>query len=390
MSSTTNYDYIIAGAGASGLSLAWYLIHSQLHKKKILVIDEDLNPANNKTWCFWHSGTPPFQDLVSKRWTHVEVQVMENRITERLDRYPYYCIQSGKFRNFILGELENHPSADLMEASIEQITGHEKRPSIQTDIQLFTADYIFQSCFIPPQFKSSRIRYPLTQSFLGYDIETEQKLFNSDTFTLMDFDETYQNGLAFIYILPWSQSKALIEYTIFSEKIEHENYYRKKIELYLNNKFKLKRIDYRIRRTEYGEIPMQDLPYTPWYQPGVMNLGTAGGLGKPSTGYTFSRIQRHTQNIVKKLHKEGVPALPYRSSLRYRAYDLWLLQIMHEHPAEALKIFSYLFKNNSIDNVFKFLSEENSFTEDLGIMSSVPYLPFMRAIWKTRNRLFEL
>lgn len=390
MNSFQKYDYIIAGAGASGLSLAWYLIQSSLKDKKILLVDADLNPVNNKTWCFWHSDPPPFQNLIYKTWNHAEVHVEEEKISGGLQHYPYHCIRSSNFRNFILDKLQAHSSVDLVEASIQQIIGNEKQPLLKTDTQTFSARYIFQSCFVPPQFKSSKVQYPLVQSFLGYDIETQQTLFEPDTFTLMDFDDSYESGLAFMYVLPWSKSNALVEYTIFSDSVEDETYYQKKIEVYLNNKFQLKRIDYHIGRTEYGEIPMQDLPYAPWYQPRVMNLGTAGGLTKPSTGYTFARVQQHVRGVVEKLQKNGTPALPYRSPFRYRAYDLWLLQIMHDHPDQALEVFRQLFRNNEIDRVFKFLGEENTLVEDLKIMSSVPYFPFLRAMWKTRRRLFEL
>lgn len=390
MNASNRYDYIIAGAGASGLSLAWHLIHSPLKHKKVLVVDSDLTPKNNKTWCFWHKGKPPFDELIHKTWTRAEVVIENEEISDDLNHYPYHSIKSGDFKKYILDELQNYNSVDLVEAPIEQIIGHEKEPALKTDTKSYSGQYIFQSCFVPPQFNSSKIRYPLIQSFLGYDIETQQSIFDIDTFTLMDFDETYEDGLAFIYVLPWARGNALVEYTIFASQVQPHTYYQKKIELYLSNKYNLKRIDYQIDRTEYGEIPMQDLPYAPWYQPSVMNLGMSGGLTKPSTGYTFTRIQQHAKQIVEQLQQNGTPALPYRSSFRYRAYDLWLLQIMHERPDKALEIFHDLFANNKIDDIFKFLAEENTLLEDLKIMSSVPYNPFLKAIWKTRKRLREI
>ncbi|PTM07000.1 MAG: lycopene cyclase, partial [Bacteroidetes bacterium] len=45
---------IIAGAGASGLSLLWYITESDLLKNRsILLLDRSLTPADDKTWCFW-------------------------------------------------------------------------------------------------------------------------------------------------------------------------------------------------------------------------------------------------------------------------------------------------------------------------------------------------
>lgn len=390
MNTKSNYDYIIAGAGASGLSLAWHMINSPLKEKSILVVDADLTTNDDKTWCFWHQGTPPFQNLIHQSYSQAKVIIRGETVTEKLNNYPYYCIKSKSYRSHLLNELQNHTSLDLLEAPIEQIIGNEKKPVLKTCGNSYSAEYIFQSCFIPPQLNSPKIQYPLVQSFLGYDIETQQSLFEPNTFLMMDFDESYEDGLAFMYVLPWSQNNALLEYTIFDEQIKPEEFYRKKIELYLSNKYNLKRIDYKISRVEYGEIPMQDLPYVPWYQPRVMNLGRSGGLTKPSTGYTFKRIQKHSQNIVDQLQKTGKPAFPYRSSFRYRVYDLWLLHIMHNHPQKALQIFHALFTNNKMDEVFKFLDEQNSLLEDLKIMSTLPYTPFFNAMWKCRKRLFEM
>ncbi len=47
-------DYIIAGGGMAGLSLAYYLNESRsLRDKKVLIIDRDAKTANDHTWCFW-------------------------------------------------------------------------------------------------------------------------------------------------------------------------------------------------------------------------------------------------------------------------------------------------------------------------------------------------
>lgn len=390
MEMQNHYDYIIAGAGASGLSLAWYLYNSSLSDKKTLVVDSGLSVTNEKTWCFWHEGTPEFNDLIFKSWSTAEVGVNNEVFSQQLQQYPYYCIKSGTYREFILSKLREHASFDLVEADIVNIIGDEERPVLQTRGSSHTADYIFQSCFIPPEFYSSDIKYPLVQSFLGYEIETQKAKFDSESFMLMDFDDTYDTGLAFMYVLPWSEKSALVEYTLFDSQIRSKEFFAKKIEVYLSNKYGLKRIDYRVSRKEYGEIPMQDLPYVPWYSERVLNLGKSGGLTKPTTGYTFKRIHDHSKNIVEELQRSGRPALPGRSSFRYRAYDLWLLQIMHENPSDALRIFENLFSKNEIDRIFKFLEEDNTLMEDLKIMGSLPYIPFFRAIWKSGDRLLKI
>ncbi len=384
---TQRYDYIIAGAGASGLSLTWNLLQSPLAEKKILIVDLDLNPKSDKTWCFWDSGSPPFSDIVHKSWQQVEVSVFDNRSTHSLEEYTYHCLRSIDFQQKILRAANEHPNLDLLEEPITKLRSNGNGATLHTDNHSFTADYIFQSCFNPWDGSSGLPHYPLLQHFLGWEITLNKPLFSANTFTLMDFDETFDEGVAFMYLLPWSPSSGLIEYTVFSNQLLPKAFYEEKIELYLNNRFNLKPIDYQIQRREGGKIPMMDRPEKPWYKPQIMNIGTVGGITKASTGYTFRRIQRHAQQIVEGLLKNGKPADRPLSNKRFKAYDLWLLQIIHDHPKEALQVFNRLFRNNSMDEVFRFLGEETTFWQDLKIMNSVPYSPFLRAIWKTSNRL---
>ena len=48
-----HYDYIIAGGGCAGLSLAWQLLHSPLRDRTILIVDRDDKDQNDRTWAFW-------------------------------------------------------------------------------------------------------------------------------------------------------------------------------------------------------------------------------------------------------------------------------------------------------------------------------------------------
>ena len=388
------YDYIIAGAGAAGLSLAWHMMQDGLdgEGKRILLVDRQLDPENDKTWCFWQAGIPPFEPLLRQSWKEARIRFNHTGLKAEMDRYRYHCISSGTFRRQILKELRNHSAFELLEEPITRLESREGRGVLITEKGRYEAEYIFQSCFTPDRIKQSSPHYPLLQHFLGWEVEAGRPVFDKDAITLMDFDEGFKDGVAFMYVLPWSESKALLEYTVFSSEVLPPSFYQEKIELYLNNQHGLRVIDYATTRTEYGEIPMQDLPHVPWYDnhERVMNIGMAGGLTKPSTGYTFQRIQRHTRQIVCSLQQGERPAPPPRSKPRFRAYDLWLLHIMYHDPESALDIFRALFTANELDEIFKFLGEQTSPAEDLRIMSSVPYLPFFKAIWNTKDRLLQL
>ena len=386
------YDYIIAGAGASGLSLAWQMLHSPLANDDILIVDADLEPKNDKTWCFWHPGEPPFAEIIRKKWSRIEIGTHDEHFSQQLHEYPYYGLRSIDFEEKILAKIQEHNNFQLLEKSIHKLTSSpdKNRASLHTETNTYEASYIFQSCFDPLKIRESHIQYPLKQHFLGWEITTPKPVFDDSTCTLMDFDENFTGGVAFMYLLPWNNKSGLFEYTIFSDQLVSQKRYEEKISLYLHNRFNLKPIDYTINRREYGVIPMEDRPAIAWYKPRILNIGTQGGLTKPSTGYTFTRIQNQARAIVEQLVTQGEPKVSPPSKKRFQAYDLWFLQILHDSPDQAPEIFRQLFQNNSIDEVFRFLNEDSSLLQDLKIMNSVPYRPFLQAIWETRNRLKEL
>jgi lycopene beta-cyclase len=125
----TQYDYIIAGAGASGLSLAWKLLQSSLNKK-VLIVDKNIETQNDKTWCFWDSGSPAFADIIHKQWSQVEVSAFGTRFTQPLEEYSYYCLRSVDFEKKILNAIKSHPQFDLLEGKVADLASNGNKAII--------------------------------------------------------------------------------------------------------------------------------------------------------------------------------------------------------------------------------------------------------------------
>lgn len=376
------YDIIIAGGGLAGLSLAWYLAKGG-YKGEVLVVDSVFAPTNDKTWCFWTNKEPPFRDIIFKKWKKTWVSVLEYSTFRYLNEYSYYCIRSGDFREYVLRELTKRKNFDLLEENILDFSSHKKKAVLLTKGgDSYIADYIFQSVMKPKDLDEDQIKYPLKQHFLGWEIETLEPAFDPETFTIMDFDSDFRPGVGFMYVLPYTHQKALLEFTVFSEETLKKKEYKKRIKHYLYHNFGLDKEHYEIKRKEYGEIPMEDRPHIPYYQNNVINLGSVAGQTKPSTGYTFTRIQDYTQSLAQNLIQGFDPLPPQQSKFKYRYYDLLLLHILSNSTEDSLRIFQSLFKKNNFDEIFRFLGEETNFKQDLKIMSSVPYMPFFKAIWK--------
>jgi lycopene beta-cyclase len=66
------YDFIIAGAGMAGLSLAYHLSQSPLRNRSVLILDKETKTRNDRTWCCWEKGDGPFESILFRKWSRVE------------------------------------------------------------------------------------------------------------------------------------------------------------------------------------------------------------------------------------------------------------------------------------------------------------------------------
>ena len=69
-------------------------------------------------------------------------------------------------------------------------------------------------------------KYPLLQQhFIGWKIKTSEPAFTADKATFMDFSVAQKGNTRFMYVLPFSKTEALIEYTLFSKDLLPEKEY---------------------------------------------------------------------------------------------------------------------------------------------------------------------
>jgi lycopene beta-cyclase len=240
---------------------------------------------------------------------------------------------------------------------------------------VYTSNYLFNSIlFQKPEV--SKGEYYLLQHFKGWVVETAEPSFNTGQATLMDFRPSQEHGTTFVYVMPFSEKKALIEYTLFSEKLLHEDEYSKGLSGYIDNLLGLK--NWTIIEKEFGIIPMTNHQFKR-REGRILNIGTAGGRTKASSGYTFRFIQKDTADIIARLHHNGCPFAERYHYSRFDWYDSVLLNILSHRTLAGAQIFQDLFKNNAPQSILKFLDNETTVKDELSILSSLPQLPFMKA-----------
>jgi lycopene beta-cyclase len=385
MVNNLKYDYIFAGGGMAALSMAYHLNNSTLRGKSILIIDRDAKNTNDHTFCFWEKGDSVFEPIVIQKWNNVWFHGTDN-FSELmpLADYNYKMIQGIDFYKFIFESINKNPKITFLQADVLEILASQNPKVVTSKGSFEAAEYVFDSIYRPKYNKPKHNN--LNQHFMGWVIETEKPFFKVDEPTLFDFRIEQKNEFRFIYVLPISPQKALIEFTIFSdnliEKEEYDFYLKDYIEKILKiDNYQIKEDEYRISETEFGIVPMSDEKHEMFPSPKIVRIGTSGGFVKASSGYSFDRTQSFLQKIVKAI--ENNKPLPNKINDSWKAYlDSVLLNVMAKKRTNQAEIFTLLFKKNGAPQVMKFLSEHSSFFEDIRLMNTVPKLPFIISAYK--------
>jgi len=372
------FDYIIAGGGASGLSLAFYLSNSSLKNAKVLIIDKDQKNKNDRTWGFWTSEQTVFESIIAYRFKNIEfISKFTNR-TIPLGDYSYNVIKGIDFYQFVRSHLSMVPNFSFKNESISQINDTENGAEVITNQGVYTAKWVFSSIFDEKEIvKAAASKLYLRQHFAGWVIETSKPVFDPTSVRMFDFRTPQENQMRFFYIIPHTENRALVEFTIFSENLLEKKQYEIVLKEYIRNILKLD--DYQIVEDEFGVIPMTNYRFPSTRGKHIINIGSAGGSSKPSSGYTFARIQKHVKKIVEKLENGQAPVVNANSPTKYHLYDSVLLNILKKNGGLSERIFSKMFINNNIRQIFQFLDEEGGIKNDLKIISSLPPLPFLRS-----------
>ncbi|UII81345.1 lycopene cyclase family protein [Flagellimonas sp. CMM7] len=379
----SNYDYIIIGAGAAGLLLADALGNDDFFaSKSILILDKDDKTKNDRTWCFWEKGNGKFDDVLHKRWPNIYFAGKELRLSTSIGPYYYKMLRGIDFYMCFLDKIKEYPNIIWAQEQVINIQENENSVLVSTPTNQFTGAKVFNSIFDYQLVKKQK-KYPvLQQHFLGWFVKTKRAVFNNEEATFMDFSIPQMGNTRFMYVLPFSETEALVEYTLFSEDILEKAEYENAIADYLEQK--LGCTDYEILEKETGNIPMTSYRFNKQNSDRIMNIGIAGGWAKASTGFTFYNTSKQVNLLVEFLKKEK-PLSKFYKRGKYWYYDLLLLDILYKNNHLGQSIFEAMFKKRSPQLILKFLDEDTTIWEDLQIISACPKLPFLKALW---HRIF--
>ena len=357
------YKAAIIGLGPSGLAVN-KILFGDSSSEIIAFENNDINNRDN-FFGFWLTDwMKPFESIIEKKWHKWTIGDKDSNITHSSAEKPYCVISFKKWRNYCL---ETKNRLDIINKQVVQYF------PIQNYFKIITADkkeYYAEKIYDSRSTKDKKGE--LLQHFFGIKITAADNTFNEKKLTLMHFSNE-KNILHFIYVLPFSHNKALVESTVFSEDVFQTSWYREKIIEYL----KLKNInEYKEEGSEQGVIPMffaeeKKSPYT-----NIFNIGIRGGACKPSTGYAFSFLIKQIQ-LLKNTKKNYVNTHNFLERKMDKIF-INFLKNNNENGQSFIKLAS----NLSGNEFQSFMMGESNLLTKFKIIKSMPKLPFIKELFK--------
>ncbi len=378
----TMYDYVILGAGCAGLSTCLALLEAGV-TGPISVIDARIDYRDDRTWCFWDVEPTPFTHLARASWDTWRVAESGSTGTVIHSETAYVSLAATDFYTYTLDAISRYPNVELRLGErvgdpVEDLSvdpgGHAMINTSQGPVR--SRQLVDSRGFSPASEEIALARATATwvpQQFLGLHIRAARPVFAPDECTLMDFDVDQSQGLRFMYVLPTSDSEALIEDVYMSETLLAADGYRREIETYLVDFFGLNPDEYEVLGEERGYIPMTDHNFRSTVSSHITALGVAGGATRASTGYTFLGIQRSVAKYVHRMVHGSAPAAEPKCSL----LDAIFLRFLADNPGRAPRVFGLLFGRVNTDSLVRFLTERSTFADHARLIIALPKLPFL-------------
>ncbi|MEU5668203.1 lycopene cyclase family protein [Streptomyces longwoodensis] len=371
-------DVAVVGAGAAGLSLVLGLARPPVGARPLdtVLLAAPPGPARAapRTWCFWERGVGPYDEALTARWDHLRVRAPDGTaVTRAIAPLTYKMLSSDAFETLVADEIAVSGRTRRVEAAVGRVEPLPDGARVHGRLPdggrvTVRARWVFDSrplASLPPA------RTTLLQHFRGWFVRTRTPVFDPAAVELMDFRTPQPaHGLSFGYVLPVGPREALVEYTEFSRQVLPGGQYDRVLRRYVEDVVGLD--DYRVSATEHGVIPMTDAAFPRECAPHVFRIGASAGATRPSTGYTFSAVQRQTRAVADALHAGRRPLPPRPHSARARLMDAILLHALDSGRVDGPAFFSRLFARVPPERLLRFLDGATSLPEDLAVGAHVP------------------
>jgi lycopene beta-cyclase len=377
-------DVIVIGAGCTGLSLGFQLAEMGEDAPKTIFLEQRTKYQNDRTWCFWGHPETPFMELVQNRWSKVCVKDSQGQ-SELIEceASPYQLLIASDFYQYTIDKIERSNKLELRTGITltDEPSQFDNRWLVQTDAGCFISKAIIDTRPLPMDAMGDTT---LWQSFVGYEIECDSPLFDPNTAHLMNFCEPNHDFVGFTYVLPFSPTKALIEFTSFGS----QPYSKDDLLDRLNQTVAeyVGEMPFSITRTESGLIPMglgaQHPIHSNKLPASYVKVGVTAGSARPATGYTFQRIQAWARECAIELQRTGLPISQPADSFLLSKMDSIFLNVLRNNPEMGSSLFMDMFSKVNHARLIRFLSDRGGLLDYLAVVTALPPLPFLKEVFR--------
>lgn len=380
--SALDADVVVCGAGAAGLSIAVRLARLPL---RVRVVDQREGYGRDRTFSFFRGRSHPFDEAVVRRYRAIEVLGRARRVARNVEARPYETIASDRFYECALRMLARHDAVRLdLGVRVGAMRDLGPHVEIETDRGALRAALVIDARggLEARRARAGDVRW--VQHFVGLEVEVERPIFEPALATLMDLRVSQAEGPHFVYVLPETTRRALVEDTYFGPAPLEPERYEANLRAWLEARGAGA---VSVLRRERGVLPMttEDVDRG---QGRVVRAGLAGGAAKPSTGYAFAFIQRDADAIGHALaswDRTRAPVLPPPRSPTSLFFDRVFLAYLAAHPKDAESIFVDLFAGTSGPTIARFLSEDARASDYAAVMAAVPSAGVLAQAFRARD-----
>jgi lycopene beta-cyclase len=374
---TTGNELIIAGGGLAGCIAA--LVLAKLRPEvPVHLVESQPVFGGNHIWSFFDSDMPAearwlVQPLVAHRWAAYDVLFPSRRRTlhigynsifsERLDRAVRDTLGENRFS---VGD----PVVDVEPTQVRLASGAILRGRGVIDARGDLNLDLFDTGW---------------QKFLGhvYELDRPHRLEHP---IVMDATVDQQDGYRFVYCLPFTPTRILIEDTYYSlDSTLDEKVLAARIEEYMRSRGWSGQ---RLRR-ETGVLPvvMSGQLGALWRdEPGVPKIGSRGGFFHPTTGYSLQDAVRIAYLLARQtdFSSAALDRVIYAAAHRlwkqrrfYRMLNRLLFRAAR--PEERYRVLEHFYRLEP-DVVSRFYAARSWTTDKFRIVSGTPPVPVSRAL----------
>lgn len=367
-------NIIVVGGGCAGMQLINALLKLPAEQTGNILLIESNREIIHKSWCFWTNKKSAYDFLISKYWSELKFGSACSDLSREITPYRYNYINSELFFEYHHQLISNSARVRVVYEKVKTFKSVNGLKQVITLNNQYHSRHVYSSLIDYTNINYNRIL--LWQHFKGWFIKTDKAVFNANQATLMDFNIAQDRASHFMYVLPFSETEALIEFTSFSKmNCYSDQIYDSYLGKYISEKFNC---FYKVIKEEKGKIPMTDFKFPPCSKEGIIHIGSAAGSIKPSTGYAFNRISVHTEYLIKCFVKNNKDINENYGSPRFHFYDTLLLQIIKNDPEKVSVVMDQLFSQNSFNQILSFLDENTSLLQEISLFNTLPKQLFLK------------